>query len=1133
MISRNFDFLREHNRELADLGGFAERYAYTDPASALVKLRLFGENLVADFFAHHQIPHIPQSTFLELLRTLEQNNLVPSVVLNKLHALRMQGNQAAHGKPGAISSQTAMWILQEAFDLAKWFALTVHANNEVREMEFQTPAQEDSKAGIKRQKKEALQKLADQEAQMQQLLQVLETTRLKAATAEKTLDEQKAILAQANQAASALEFDEETTRKLLIDQLLVQAGWNVGPDDKSTSEVGKEIEVPDQPTGTGIGYADYVLWGDDGKPLAVIEAKKTAHDASKGRAQARLYADGLESKHDQRPVIFYTNGYDIYIWDDAKGDIPRLIYGFYSKDSLQYCMWKTQERNKDLCTLGPQTSIIDRRYQIEAVKRVCERFTSNRRKALIVQATGTGKTRVAIALCELLIRARWAKRILFLCDRRELRKQANNAFAAEWAEGIKNEPRVYVTAATADDRKKSIYLATYPAMSKCYQGFDVGFFDLIIADESHRSIYNRYRELFMYFDALQVGLTATPRNVITHDTFKMFECEGDDPTAHFSYNDAIEHVPPYLSHFQVVSHTTKFLREGIRYADMTPEQKAQLEKQVEDAESIDFAKEAVDKSVFNKDTDRRILRNLMDSGMRDATGQQIGKTIIFARDHNHAMQLRDLVEEMYPQYMKPKKEFCAVIDNYVDRAEQLIDDFKGEGTNDNLTIAVSVDMLDTGIDVPEVVNLVFAKPVKSYVKFWQMIGRGTRLCPNLFGLGKHKTTFQIFDHWGNFEYFGMNPPEVQPSVQKSLMQRVFESRIAVAEEALSKQNLQAFEMAVELLVKDVRALPEDTIGVREKWRQVKTAQQDGVIKQFDAGTVGLLRNEIAGLMQWRDLDGREDAYRFDYLAARMQLAMLKGAGDFDDLRGDMQEQVGQLPINLGQVAAKIDHINKAKNAAFWKDASVEDVEEIRRELRGVMHCRNKPKVPKTLPLEIDVTDTDEQRVHELVKLEGLDLAAYRHRVEGILRELFEESPVLQKIKAGETVDENEITPLIEKVLLRDPDLCIEELLVQFPNKANRLDLAIRQIIGLDAEAVDRHFTRFVQKYPGLSSHQMRFLALIQKHIVNYGKLEIDKLYEEPFTQVHIEGVDGVFTNEEQVGDLLELIDEVNELALAG
>ncbi len=321
--------------------------------------------------------------------------------------------------------------------------------------------------------------------------------------------------------------------------------------------------------------------------------------------------------------------------------------------------------------------------------------------------------------------------------------------------------------------------------------------------------------------------------------------------------------------------------------------------------------------------------------------------------------------------------------------------------------------------------------------------------------------------------------------------------------------------------------------MQEKWRQVKTVQQEGVIKKFDAATVGMLRMEIAPLMQWRDLDSREDASRLDLLLARLQESRLKGSADFADLTGDMQEQVSQLPINLSQVAAKIDWIDKVKSAPFWVDVTIEALEESRRELRGIMHCRNTPKIVTSEPLEIDVTDIDEQSKQEVVRLAGLDLAAYRHRVERILRELFDESPVLQRIKAGQPVDESDIHPLIEKVILRDPSLNVKELLTYFPNKANRLDLAIRQIIGLDAEAVDRHFTRFVQKYPGLSSHQMRFLALIQKHIVNYGRLEISKLYEAPFTQLHIEGVDGVFTSDEQIDDLLDLITEINELAPPG
>ena len=1128
MKSQNFEFLRSYHPELADLGGFGEHYAYTDPASALVKLRQFGENLVADFFQHHRIQQLPRSGFLEQLQNLEEQNLAPAVVLNKLHILRTNGNKAAHGSGDRLDSQIALWILREAFDLGKWFSLTIHANKTVHTLTFQEPKTADTKAKFKREKKAVLQKLAAQEAQMQQLLSELEQTRQKAEQAEKTVQEKQAILHQADHAANSLQFDEAETRKRLIDQLLIEAGWDVDPDGKKTDGVTQEEEIPHQPTKTGTGRADYVLWDDNGKPLAVIEAKKTAENAEKGRTQAKLYAEGLEQKFQQRPIIFYTNGYDIFIWNDGNGDTPRRLYGFYSKESLQRCLFKKDQQQK-LTTLGPDHTIIDRGYQIEAVKRICEHFYAKRRKALVVQATGTGKTRVAIGLTKLLVNAHWVRRVLFLCDRRELRKQAHNTFA----EHLSSEPRVYVTAQTAEDRNQSIYLATYPAMMKCFQNFDVGFFDLIIADESHRSIYNRYRDLFLYFDALQVGLTATPRNVITHHTYDFFGCEDGDPTAHYSYEEAIEHVPPYLAHFEVISHTTKFLREGIRYADMNDNQKEQLEQQVANPTLVDFARDAVDKTVFNKDTDRKILRNLMENGLREATGQHIGKTIIFARDHNHALQLQNLFEDMYPQYMKPKKEFCAVIDNYEPRAEQLIDDFKGEGTNDNLTIAISVDMLDTGIDVPEIVNLVFAKPLKSYVKFWQMIGRGTRLCKNLFGPDEDKKHFYIFDHWGNFEHFDEKRYEIKPSVSKSLMQSIFETRIELAKEALDKQNSDTFNFAVELIKQDINALPDDTIAVREKWQHVKIVQQDGVVKQFAPGTVAQLYMQIAPLMQWRDLDRREDAYRLDLLIARLQLCLLKGSAEFENYKSDLQEQVAQLPINLSQVQSKLDWIEKVKSSDYWTTVTAPELDELRRELRNIMHCRNRPKIVKPPPLEIDVTDTEERRARPTVKLEGLELAAYRQRVENILKDLFEESPVLQKIKAGYPVSNDELDTLVEKVVFRDPNLRVEDLLTYFPNKKNRLDLAIRQIIGLDAEAVDKHFTQFMHKYPDLTSHQMRFLDLIQKHIVNYGKLEIDKLYEAPFTQVHVESVDGIFTSDAQIDDLLQLINDINDLAPVG
>jgi superfamily II DNA or RNA helicase len=450
----------------------------------------------------------------------------------------------------------------------------------------------------------------------------------------------------------------------------------------------QEVKLPDPSTPSGEGRADYVLFGTDGKPLAVIEAKKASVDAESGWTKGRLYADGLEKIHGVRPFIFTTNGYDIWFWNDAAGEPQRKVYGFHSRDSLTYRRFQLSEK-KPMSEVAPAPGIIDKRlYQQEAVKKAVERFAQNKRKGLIVQATGTGKTRVAVALCSALSRARWARRILFLCDRRALLTQADHAFK----DFLDDLPRTTVSAGTSHDKDKRIYLATYPAMMKCYQTFDVGFFDLIIADETHRSIFNRYRDIFDYFDACQLGLTATPVSFVNRHTFRMFDCEVDDPTFSYTYDEAINNDPPYLVPYEVETYTTEFLRKGIKYADMTREQREEVEETEDDPGAIDHDREEVDRRIFNRDTNRLILKNLLENGIKDATGSRVGKTIIFARNYEHAKQLKDVFDKEYPQYGGA---FCQLITSHDPGAEHLLENVFKKKDSD-LVIAVSVDMLDTG-----------------------------------------------------------------------------------------------------------------------------------------------------------------------------------------------------------------------------------------------------------------------------------------------------------------------------------------------------------------------------------------------------------------------------------------------------
>jgi len=1114
--SRNFEFLRPNWQELAALGGFAEAYAHADPASALVKLRLFAENLTKDIYRDLSLPKPAQTAFVDLLTNDSFQAITPKVVLDKLHALRIHGNKAAHGEPA--TTRNALWLLQEAFDLARWMFVRFGKGDAKAIPAFEqtsTDGDDDTKGQLKREKRQVLEKLAAQEAQMDALLRDLEEARRVAATAEKRIEEIQALAISGAATANLLAFDEATTRARIIDSLLATAGWNVAQGLASTEEVGKEVEVKHQPTTSGLGYADYVLWDDNRNPLAVIEAKKTSVDPERGRQQAKLYADGLEKEHGHRPVIFYTNGYDIWMWDDALGYPPRKLFGYYSKDSLQYLVNFQRAARKPLNSLEVNEAIVNRLYQIEAIKRVAERFSNGHRKALVVQATGTGKTRVAIALADLLIRAGWVKRVLFLCDRRELRKQAKNAFG-----DFSSEPIRIVSSRVNSSATERVFLATYPAMQKVYQSFDVGFFDLIIADESHRSIYNVYGDMFHYFDCLQVGLTATPVDYVAHNTFDLFGCEGQTPTANYDLEQAIEQR--WLVPFEVFEHTTQFLREGIRLDILTKEQIQQLEDQGEDPSQYDFSSEQIDKIIYNKDTNRAILRNLMENGLREATGQLPGKSIIFARNHQHAVLMRQMFDEMYPQY---GGRFCQVIDNYDPRAEQLIDDFKGDGTNDELTIAISVDMLDTGIDIPEILNLVFAKPVKSPVKFWQMIGRGTRLRENLFGPGANKAIFRIFDHWGNFERFETGYRPAEPTQAKSLLQLVFEERLTLAQLALQQSEPAVFDTVIDLIAKDLEALPEESVAVREKWREKRSVSAPATLTAFAPATVAMLRQTIAPLMQWRNIRGHGDAYALDLLMVRMQIAVLRRSGAVDDLKIDLLDRLSALQMHLNPVREKAEVIKQVRSDQFWQAVTVEGLEAVRRPLREIMHHRDK-KGAQPLPAKvIDVTEdmAGVQTSRRLTTIQTIDMKAYQQVVEAELKRHFETNPTLQKIRAVEPVSDDDIRALVSLVLVQSPDTSRGVLEEFFAETAVPLDFAIRSIVGLAPDAVAARFSEFALKHTTLTAKQTRFLGLLQNHIARFGSITLDRLYEQPFTVVDADGLDGVFEKPDEIDDLLDIL----------
>ncbi|ROL61358.1 DUF4145 domain-containing protein [Bacteroidetes/Chlorobi group bacterium ChocPot_Mid] len=1119
-MNSNFTYLKETLPDLAVLGELAEQYVYVDPSSCAVKLRTYAEKYVQNLYWQLGLTLPEDNSLYSLLSGLNQHSVIQRSILDYLHILRQSGNKAAHG--GELSSSEAIQLLKYAHSIGTWLNIVFLKADPCADYCFKVP-KKIQEPFLEPEKVKVQIQLLKKGTQVEELLKQLQEEREKLKSLLRNKEELEFIKIKGQQVADELKYNESTTRHLLIDKMLSFVGWDIEDDGKSTDEVGQEIEVDGQPTESGIGYVDYVLWDDNGLPLAVIEVKKTSRDPDIGKKQAVLYADSLEKKFNQRPVIFCTNGHDIIIWNDSEKEPPRKIYGFYSKDSLQYLHFKRKERKKakDII-LNP--AIAGRIYQQEAQRRVIEKFDSKYRKSLIAQATGTGKTRVAVSLCDALMRANWAKRILFLCDRRELRKQAKEKFT----EFLPDTPLTIVNSNTSKIRDKRIYLSTYPAMLKCYDSFDVGFFDLIIADESHRSIYNIYKDIFSYFDSLQIGLTATPVEFVNRNTFSMFECDNQDPTAHYSYCQAV--LDEYLVPFEVITHTTKFLRDGIRYADMNRDQQIQLEEQVADAEDFDFSAPQIDQQIFNRATIREILKNLMENGIKEETNTHPGKSIIFARNHRHAIMIQSEFNNMYRQY---GGNFCQVIDNYDPRAEQLIDDFKGKGTNKNLTIAISVDMLDTGIDIPEVVNLVFAKPLKSYVKFWQMIGRGTRLCSNLFGLGKDKEKFRIFDHWGNFEWFDLNYKPVEPANSISLIERLFGERLDLAELSLDKFQEEHFTYIIGLIRKDINAVDAlNTIAVKDKWNELKTVKQEAVLDRFDAKIKSILRNDILPLMKWINIRGNVEAYKFDLLIVKAQKELVIDSHEFDDYRDSILNEISLLQRNLYQVRQKHEFIDQVLSTEFWDNITIKKLEEIRRELRGIMQFKQNAGPYSDILVVIDVSEEGEDIEHKSYKprMAGLEMVGYKDRVENVLNQMFNESTTLQKIKNGIPVKAEELNSLVSLIITKHPDVDINILYEFFPDTTGSLDLAIRRIIGLEADAVNRYFTTFVQSHPELTGNQIAFLNMLKNHISKFGAIKLEKFYEQPFTNINSDGIDGVFEKEPIIKEIFQILED-NRLSI--
>jgi type I restriction enzyme R subunit len=861
------------------------------------------------------------------------------------------------------------------------------------------------------------------------------------------------------------------------------------------------------------------LWGDDGLPLAVVEAKRTRKDSRIGQQQAKLYADCLGQMKGQRPIIFFTNGYETWLWDDLNYP-PRKVQGFYKKDELQLLI-NRRTSNRDITAATINKAIVERYYQHEAIRRTAEDFQRRKlRKALLVMATGTGKTRTVIALIELLQKCNWIKRVLFLADRNALLTQAGNAFK----EHLPHTSALNI-AKVKDDTSSRIVLSTYPTMMNCIdevhaersrstkggdKRFSPGHFDLIVIDEAHRSVYQKFRAIFEYFDALLLGLTATPRSEVDRNTYSLFELEKGVPTFYYELEKAVADgflVPP-----RAHSVPLKFQREGVKYNELSPEEQAEYEEKFWDEETGEMPEKidppALNNWLFNTDTVDKVLEHLMRYGVKVAGGDRLGKTIIFAKNHLHALFIQERFDKSYPHL---KGKFCRVIDNYETYAQSILDDFTQKESDP--VIAISVDMLDTGIDVPEIVNLVFFKLVRSKTKFHQMMGHGTRRCRDLFGPGLDKENFYVFDYCQNFEFFAENPEGIEGTSQESLGKQIFKQRLNLllqlqGPDIPAGDGLQHLRGSIEdTLHGEVTLMNPDNFIVRPHRRHLEKftiREQWGRLSDEDALEVRL---HLAGLPAELPQED-ETAKRFDLLMLNLQLALLEKSGSFARNRDKVMEIAARLEGKgtIPMVAQQMELVLDLQTESYWAGITLPLLEEVRVRLRDLIKFLDKGEA---VIVYTDFEDTigDHTPIFVAGYASAEEMRQYRLKVERFIRDNSHHITI-NKLRMNRQITRQDLQEL-ERLLFTAEEVGSRERFEQVYGHQQSLGMFIRKLVGLDREAVSEAFGEFLHNTT-YSATQIRFIDQVISYLTQNGSMDPGLLYEPPFTDLHTEGLDGLF-----------------------
>lgn len=934
-------------------------------------------------------------------------------------------------------------------------------------------------------------------------------------------------------------MNEAKTRQEIIDLRLSKAGWDVNNPSQVTSELDIWVGLPEgieepEHEHQGFQYADYVLLGEDGYPLAVVEAKKTSKDARIGQEQARQYAVNIQKNSDKEmPFVFYTNGNEIYFWDTEKFP-PRKVYGFPTRKDLERLLF-LQKNEKPMSQELINREISNRPYQIEAIRSVFESLDKGKRKALLVMATGTGKTRTCVSMIDVLMRTNRVQRVLFLVDRIALRNQALDAFK-EYLPNAPVWPKIGESEIATDRR---VYAATYPTMLNIIENKDCPlsphFFDMIVADESHRSIYNVYKNIFDYFDAIQLGLTATPKDAVEHNTFGLFGCDDGIPTFAYSYEEAINHNPPYLCDFEVLKVRTKFQKEGIRKNNISLGEQQKLLADGKEPEEIDYEGTDLEKKITNRGTNALIVQEFMEESIKDKSGTLPGKTIFFAMTMKHARRLQEVFDDLYPEHKGNLAKVIVSDDPRVYGKGGLLDQFIN---SDFPRIAISVDMLDTGIDVRELVNLVFAKPVFSYTKFWQMIGRGTRLLePNkIKPWCKEKDKFLIIDCWENFEYFQMNPTGKIDRPSKPIPVRLFETKLEKLSAAQTHNDEQLIQVTIQKLKNDISLLPQNNVVILDAKSTLDSLNDQFWAKLTEEKQL-FLQKDIAPLMRTRTGEDYK-AMSFELKVIQYSIAKLgvveSQEKKISTLEEVIIEMVSDLPLSVNIVAKEKDLIEAVVSGGYLARANEQELDVLIDKIAPLMKYREEGIKPKQDAFDLRDITSEKEYIKFGPANERVTIQKYREKVEALVKKLEEENETLRKIKNGESITSDEVEELAEKLAEYDPYPTEENLQKAYDaRKVRFLDL-IKYIMGIGGlvtfpEKVSEAFSEFIADHNTFTAKQIQFLHTLQTFIIENGALNKRDLVQEPFTKIHENGFLGLFDKHMQQ-EILQFTDQIFQYA---